>query len=75
MHYYFPQFIVKPKAAKCCYGSNNQNHHIREKKKKGKRALSRQSNLINNRNEGKACDYVNWEVRVPALKTESRKSI
>lgn len=45
-----------------------------KKKKKGKRALSRQSNLINNRNEGKACDYVNWEVRVPALKIESRKS-
>lgn len=44
-------------------------------KKKGKRALSRQSSLINDRNEGKACDYVNWEVRVPALKTESRKSI
>lgn len=48
---------------------------ISGKKKKGKRALSRQSSLINNRNEGKASDYVNWEVRVPALKTESRKSI
>lgn len=46
-----------------------------EKKKKGKKALSSQSSLINNRNEGKACDYVNWEVRVPALKTESRKSV
>lgn len=43
-----------------------------EKKKK---ALSRQSSLMNNENEGKAYDYVNWEARVTALKTDSNRSV
>lgn len=30
------------------------------KKKGGKKSI-KQSNLMNNKNEGKACDYVNWK--------------
>lgn len=31
-----------------------------QKKKGGKKSI-KQSNLMNNENEGKACDYVNWK--------------
>lgn len=39
---------MKPKATNGCYGSNDKNHHVGEKK-----ALSRQSSLMNNENEEK----------------------
>jgi len=64
---------MKPNATNRCWGSKDKNHHVGGGGRK--QASSWQSSLMNDENEGKACDDVNCEVRVTALKTDSRKSV